>query len=51
MQAVLILIADWLDLHALPILARAKAHPPAKSAGRVGQPPFWEFAEEWSSRK
>jgi hypothetical protein len=31
MQAVLILIADWLDVHALPILARAKV--PQKSAG------------------
>ena len=38
-QAALILITDWLDVHSLPILIRGKAHPPAKSAGRVGQPP------------
>jgi hypothetical protein len=39
-QAALILISDWLDVHSLPILVRAKAHPPAKSAGRMGQPHF-----------
>jgi hypothetical protein len=34
----LVLIADWLGEHLPKILGLGIAHPPAKSAGRMGQP-------------
>ncbi len=37
-QASLILISDWFDVHACRLYAVGKAHPPAKTAGRMGQP-------------
>jgi hypothetical protein len=38
MQPALVLIADWFDMHSCRLQSARKAHPPARSAGRVGNP-------------
>jgi hypothetical protein len=37
-QAVLVLIADWFNMHSRRLWFAQKLHPPANSAGRAGQP-------------
>lgn len=51
LQAARILIADWFDVHSCRLYAAGKAHPPAKTAGRVGQPRIGNLRGGWASHK
>ena len=63
MQAALVLVTDWFDVHSRKIVFVVEAHPPAKRRGegwgnpilgiceRVPSPPipFWKFMKAWAS--
>ena len=49
MQAALVLIANWFDVHLCPIVGRVEGPPSRKKRGKGGATPFWESIREWGT--
>jgi len=48
-ETVLVLVADRFDVHSCGLETVQRAHPPAKSAGRVGQPRIGKSARKFGT--